>query len=194
MDIVRQVLDEERREAEKYKSIEVVKHLDADVDLGYLMCSDGNELDEQQLRYGIRFIFVLCRCMSVCTHIELMICTFAIFTFDRVEKEQYLSDLTRDNVQLIVNALWERPTERVEECIVAKLPAPSFVLPRSQKCPVPRPLTKWEQFAQEKGIKKAKKDKKVFDEELDVSKTYIIDHYLLWSLIFSTHMHYNKLS
>lgn len=51
MDIVRQVLDEERREAEKYKSIEVVKHLDADVDLGYLLCSDGNELDEQQLRY-----------------------------------------------------------------------------------------------------------------------------------------------
>lgn len=98
---------------------------------------------------------------------------------NRVDKEQYLNDLTRDNVQLIVNALWERPTERVEETIVAKLPAPSFVLPRSQKCPVPRPLTKWEQFAQEKGIRKAKKDKKVFDEELDVS-----DHPQ-----FTTHAH-----
>lgn len=88
----------------------------------------------------------------------------------RENKEQYLLDLTRDNVQLIVNNLWELPTERVEECIVAKLPAPTFVLPRSRKCPVARPLTKWEKFAQEKGIKKTKKDKKVFDEELDVSR------------------------
>lgn len=68
-----------------------------------------------------------------------------------------------------MNSLWELPTERVEECIVAKLPPPSFVLPRQRKCPVPRPLTKWEKFAQEKGIKKTKKDAKVFDEELDVS-------------------------
>lgn len=79
-----------------------------------------------------------------------------------------MAELTRDNVQLIVNELWQQPTERFEETIVAKLPAPSFVLPRSRKCPVARPLTKWEQFAKEKGIKKAKKDKKMFDEELDV--------------------------
>lgn len=79
-------------------------------------------------------------------------------------------DLTRENVQLIVNDLWQLPTARVEECIVARLPEPSFVLPRSRKCPVPRPLTKWEKFAQEKGIKKTKKDSKVFDEELDVCR------------------------
>lgn len=87
----------------------------------------------------------------------------------RSEKDIYLGELARDNVQLIVNALWQQPTERVEECVVAKLPAPTFVLPRMKKCPVPRPLTKWEKFAQEKGIVKTKKDKKVFDEELDVS-------------------------
>lgn len=79
-------------------------------------------------------------------------------------------DLTRDNVQLVVNDLWQLPTERVEECVVAKLPVPTFVLPRARKCPVPRPLTKWEKFAQEKGIRKTKKDKKVFDQELDVSE------------------------
>lgn len=88
---------------------------------------------------------------------------------NRSKKEEYLSDITRDNVQLIVNSLWEQPTERVEECIVAKLPEPTFVLPRTRKCPVPKPLTKWEKFAQEKGIKKQKKDKKVYDEELGVS-------------------------
>lgn len=30
-------------------------------------------------------------------------------------------------------------------------------------------MTKWEKFAKEKGIQKKKKDKKVFDETLDVS-------------------------
>lgn len=104
--------------------------------------------------------------------IYMMIFSFCFNLFSnllcRNSKDQYLADLTRDNVQLIVNELWKQPTERVEECIVARLPAPSFVLPRSRKCPVAKPLTKWEQFALEKGIQKTKKDKKVFDEDLDV--------------------------
>lgn len=83
-----------------------------------------------------------------------------------------MQELTRDNVQLLVNDIWELPTERVEECVVAKLPKPAYVLPRTRKCPVAKPLTKWEKFAQEKGIKKVKKDKKVFDTELDVSYSF----------------------
>lgn len=51
MDIVRRVLDEERRELEKFKSIQVDKHLEAKIDLGYLMCSDPNELDEVRLKW-----------------------------------------------------------------------------------------------------------------------------------------------
>lgn len=50
MDIVRQVLENEKREAEKYKSIEVQKHLETKIDLGYLLCSDPNELDESRLK------------------------------------------------------------------------------------------------------------------------------------------------
>lgn len=61
------------------------------------------------------------------------------------------------------------PTERVEESIVAKLPKPTTILPRIRKVPGPKPLTKWEKFAKEKGIKKKKRDKKVYDKELDVS-------------------------
>lgn len=165
MDIVRQILEDEKRETEKYKSIEVKKHLEANVDLGYLLCSDPNDLDENQLRYSIH----------TNTHNFNRNHLFFFFfnvSMHRNDKEKYLSDLTRENVQLIVNSLWEQPTERVEECIVAKLPLPSFVLPRSRKCPVARPLTKWEQFALEKGIKKTKKDKKVFDDELDVSSLH----------------------
>lgn len=78
-----------------------------------------------------------------------------------------MSGLVRDNLQLLVNEVWELPTERVEECVVAKLPPPVYVLPRTRKCPVAKPLTKWEKFAKEKGIKKVKKDKKVFDPELE---------------------------
>jgi regulator of ribosome biosynthesis len=78
-----------------------------------------------------------------------------------------LLNLTRDNVQLLVNGIWELPTERLDEHIVAKLPKSSFALPRARKLPVPRQLTKWEQFAKDKGIKKRVKDKKVYDTELD---------------------------
>lgn len=51
MDIVKRVLEEEQREAEKYKSIEVKKHLEVKIDLGYLLCSDPNDLDEKRLKY-----------------------------------------------------------------------------------------------------------------------------------------------
>lgn len=77
--------------------------------------------------------------------------------------------LTRDNTQLLLNDIWELPTERVEETVVAKLPAPKYRLPRARKVPEPKPMTKWQKFAQEKGIKKQKRDKKVFDKDLDVS-------------------------
>ncbi|XP_053952997.1 ribosome biogenesis regulatory protein homolog [Anastrepha ludens] len=85
----------------------------------------------------------------------------------RNNKEQFLLDVTRDNTQLLINAIWELPTERVDECIVAQLPEPTTILPRLRKVPGPKPLTKWEKFAKEKGIKKKKKDKKKYDEILD---------------------------
>ncbi|KAI8040506.1 hypothetical protein M5D96_006449 [Drosophila gunungcola] len=43
----------------------------------------------------------------------------------RDNKEEYLAALTRDNTQLLVNAIWELSTERVDESIVAKLPEPT---------------------------------------------------------------------
>lgn len=175
MDIVKRVLEEEQREAEKYKSIEVNKHLEVKIDLGYLLCSDPNDLDEKRFKYD--WLYTQITWVWCYWHFAF---TFSIYRHD---KEQYLADLTRDNVQLIVNQLWEQPTERHEECVVARLPAPSFVLPRTRKCPVPRPLTKWEQFAQEKGIRKEKKDKKVFDKDLDVRKSSIFSGFSYCSRI-----------
>ena len=77
----------------------------------------------------------------------------------RSQQEQYLKSLTRDNVQILINKIWELPTQRVEEVIVAKLPKPEFVLPRARQIPKPKALTKWQQFAKEKGIQTKKKGK-----------------------------------
>jgi len=46
------------------------------------------------------------------------------------------------------------------------LPEPKLPLPRSRKLPEPKVLSRWEQFAKSKGLKKTKKDKKVYDEIL----------------------------
>ncbi|KAJ8968027.1 hypothetical protein NQ314_002518 [Rhamnusium bicolor] len=81
-------------------------------------------------------------------------------------KNDYILNLTRDNTQLLLNKIWELPTERVEEAIVAKLPPQKTVLPRMKPVPKPRPLTKWQQFAKEKGIQKKKKNKLSWDEQL----------------------------
>lgn len=86
----------------------------------------------------------------------------------RSNTNTYLQELTRSNVQLLINSIWELPTERVEEAIVAQLPKPEYVLPRTRCVPKPKPLTKWQQFAKEKGIKSIKKNKTKlkWDEEL----------------------------
>ncbi|KAG7189836.1 hypothetical protein KM043_017494 [Ampulex compressa] len=86
----------------------------------------------------------------------------------RSKPDAYLKDLTRDNVQLLINKIWELPTERVEDAIVAKLPKSEFILPRTRCVPKPKALTKWQQYAKEKGIKSKKKGKSKlkWDEEL----------------------------
>ncbi|XP_076303122.1 ribosome biogenesis regulatory protein homolog [Lasioglossum baleicum] len=86
----------------------------------------------------------------------------------RSQPEEYLKSLTRDNVQILINKIWELPTERIDEVIVAKLPKQEFILPRSRQVPKPKPLTKWQQFAKEKGIKSKQKSKSKlkWDEEL----------------------------
>ena len=48
---------------------------------------------------------------------------------------------------------------------MAHLPKPSAPLPRAKPLPKPREPTKWEAFAQRKGIVKRKRGREVFDEE-----------------------------
>ncbi|CAJ0930355.1 unnamed protein product, partial [Mesorhabditis belari] len=70
----------------------------------------------------------------------------------------------RDNAQFLFNRIWELEKERVEEAIVVTLPKKLYRIPREKPVPEARAPTKWEQFAEAKGIVKKKKDKKAYDE------------------------------
>ncbi len=52
-----------------------------------------------------------------------------------------------------------------QEGRIAHLPAPTTPLPRAKPLPQPRAPTKWEAFAQRKGIVKKKRSKEVWDED-----------------------------
>lgn len=100
------------------------------------------------------------------------------FSTSRTNQDEYLKALTRDNVQLLINQVWSLPTERVDEAIVVKLPKPKFVIPRARAIPKPRPLTKWQQFAKDKGIRTKKKgrSKLQWDDELRVNFYQCLNH------------------
>lgn len=79
--------------------------------------------------------------------------------------EAYIQSLARDNAQLLFNKIWKLPSEKIQDATIAQLPAPTLVLPREKHIPKPKPLTKWEEFAKLKGIKKRKKGRMEWDEE-----------------------------
>lgn len=49
MNIVKDVLEKQAKEAEKYKSINVTKHEEVKIDLGHLLISDPNSFEESEL-------------------------------------------------------------------------------------------------------------------------------------------------
>ncbi|KAL5975806.1 hypothetical protein ACLOJK_020134 [Asimina triloba] len=71
----------------------------------------------------------------------------------------------RQLVQAIADALFNLPSTEDPDGPIVQLPAPTTRLPREKHLPKPKPPTKWELFANKKGIKKRKKDKIVFDEQ-----------------------------
>lgn len=50
MDIVKEVLEKQAREAEKYRTIDVTKHEEVKVDIGHLLISDPNNFDESEFK------------------------------------------------------------------------------------------------------------------------------------------------
>ncbi|VEU19494.1 DEKNAAE100521 [Brettanomyces naardenensis] len=85
-------------------------------------------------------------------------------------KEEYLKSITRDNVQLLINQVLSLPlsSKNVDgqtNMTLVELPEPVYQLPREKSLPKPKEKTKWEKFAEAKGIRKTgKKDKQIYDE------------------------------
>ncbi|CAH0478280.1 unnamed protein product [Peronospora belbahrii] len=82
----------------------------------------------------------------------------------KYENEKALALHARENVQLLINHIFELPREMSDMGPLALLPGPKTVIPREKPLPKPKIETRWEKFAMEKGIEKRKKSRKVFDE------------------------------
>eukprot|EP00397_Hematodinium_sp_SG-2012_P036280 GEMP01039148.1.p1 GENE.GEMP01039148.1~~GEMP01039148.1.p1 ORF type:complete len:403 (+),score=101.37 GEMP01039148.1:47-1255(+) len=71
----------------------------------------------------------------------------------------------RDNVQFLVNKIFALPTETTDWGKCAQLPdKATFALPREKRLPAVKAKTRWEKFAQERGIEKKKRGRMVWDE------------------------------
>lgn len=79
--------------------------------------------------------------------------------------EPHLLQLTLASTHSLLAALFALPTTPSPSGPLTAFPAPTTLLPREKHLPKPKPLTKWERFANEKGISHKKKEKDVWDEE-----------------------------
>lgn len=73
-------------------------------------------------------------------------------------------DLATRMTQSLVNRLFALPSSSVQGGRLASLPAPLTKLPREKPLPKPKAQTKWQKFAQKKGIVKKKRSKLAYDE------------------------------
>ena len=65
--------------------------------------------------------------------------------------------------------LLQCPLEKGETANLYTLPNEVMLLPKSHTPPEPKPETKWEKFAKEKGIKKTKKERMVSSSKIQNS-------------------------
>lgn len=80
------------------------------------------------------------------------------------QNEKELALHARENVQLLINHIFDLPREMSDMGPLAQLPEPETTIPREKPLPKPKVETKWEKFAKEKGIVKRKKSRMTFDE------------------------------
>uniref|UniRef100_A0A5K3FS74 Ribosome biogenesis regulatory protein n=1 Tax=Mesocestoides corti TaxID=53468 RepID=A0A5K3FS74_MESCO len=76
----------------------------------------------------------------------------------------FLRDLTLSCTRDFLRQFWNLPTDQTDGISLSILPEPKFRLPREKQAPRARTLTRWERFAQMKGINKHKKSRKVWDD------------------------------
>lgn len=82
----------------------------------------------------------------------------------RVALEGSLIEQAAQGTEPLVQAIFSLPVREEDDGKFVELPKCTFNLPREKPIPKERSLTKWEQFAKEKGISKKRRDRLVFDE------------------------------
>jgi len=65
-------------------------------------------------------------------YMDLYIDCLLLILLKRKGKENFLKQLTRDNTQLIMNAIFNLPTKSGEDGVFATLPEPVTVIPREK--------------------------------------------------------------
>ncbi|OAA43294.1 ribosome biogenesis protein [Metarhizium rileyi] len=90
-------------------------------------------------------------------------------TLDHSSLEQSLAEVTRDGAQSLINQLLTTcPINSTKDGVLLSLPAPSTALPREKPVPEAKAKTKWERFAEKKGIKAKTREQRrnlAYDEE-----------------------------
>lgn len=90
-------------------------------------------------------------------------------TVDRANIEQSLAEVARDGAQSLINQLLTTcPLSSTSDGVLLTLPAPATRLPREKPVPQPKPPTKWERFAEKKGIKPKTREQRrnlAYDED-----------------------------
>lgn len=90
---------------------------------------------------------------------------------DRAGARAWAEERARDVLQRLVAELFALPSETDAGGRFAQLPEPTTRFPRTRALPPSElPMTKWEQFAKTKGIKKRKRSKEVLEEHTDEYK------------------------
>ncbi|KAJ3215210.1 Rhodanese- sulfurtransferase [Dinochytrium kinnereticum] len=108
---------------------------------------------------------------AAASHLDFDVGNLSVFDLNPVrawksyeECEEVLHALAAKNAQMIFNEIFSLPTTSSEDGVMAMLPPPKALLPRSKPVPSAKPKTRWEQFAQAKGIQKKKRSRMVLDE------------------------------
>ncbi|PHH82607.1 hypothetical protein CDD82_5451 [Ophiocordyceps australis] len=90
-------------------------------------------------------------------------------TIDPATPEQSLAQLARDGAQSLINQLLTTcPLRSTTDGVILSLPLLSTRLPREKPVPEARPPTKWERFAEKKGIAPKTREQRrnlVYDDE-----------------------------
>lgn len=80
-------------------------------------------------------------------------------------RERFLHKGATQTTALLIRELWQLPNEQTSEGPVASLPKATLILPREKPVPEPKPQTRWEKFAEQKGIENKKRGRMVWNDE-----------------------------